>query len=111
MGGRTVFGHLSMAMCVSLRGIVGVRLSPYLQKGEATPPRREGAVQPPDCPHAHFHFFIVTQLADVNSPPWLPTLCADFVAKVCDYSSEAAASISRNGSQHQLYEGDAASKH
>jgi hypothetical protein len=46
-----IFWWRSVCPCGGSRG---VRLSPYLQKGEARPPKREGAVQPPVCPHAHF---------------------------------------------------------
>jgi hypothetical protein len=44
-----IFRLRSVCPCGGSRG---VRLSPYLQKGEARPPKREGAVQPPVCPHA-----------------------------------------------------------
>src|ERR1700738_3743388 len=44
-----IFRLRSVCPCGGSRG---VRLSSYLQKGEARPPKREGAVQPPVCPHA-----------------------------------------------------------
>ena len=39
------------------------------------------------------------QIADISGG----LLCADFVAEVCDCSSKAASSVSRNGSHHPLF--------
>jgi hypothetical protein len=47
--GTTNFCHASVRVCASLRGIVGVRCRLTY---EATPPKRQGAAQPPDCPDA-----------------------------------------------------------
>jgi hypothetical protein len=44
------FCHPSVRICESLRGDRGVRLS--LLNVRRRPPQREGAVQPPDSPHA-----------------------------------------------------------
>jgi hypothetical protein len=41
--------------------------------------------------------------ADKSQAPRLGPLCADCVAEVCGYSSEAAASISRDGFHHPLF--------
>jgi hypothetical protein len=51
---RTISAIVRWRYVFPCGGSRGVRLSPYLQKGEARPPKREGAVQPPVCPHAHF---------------------------------------------------------
>jgi hypothetical protein len=41
--------------------------------------------------------------ADKSADESLSLLCADCVAEVCGYSSEAAASISRDGFHHPLF--------
>jgi hypothetical protein len=64
--GPYYFCHRSVAICVPA-GDRGRAIIALPANGEARPPKREGAVQPPVCPHACFLLFIVTQL--VGPPP------------------------------------------